>query len=124
METIKAKYASTQSELNTALDTGERVIIVQGNLYNEIKEVAEKSQKSKVAKSGGKAAVIVGLIVPLVSLEFGLIALAGGAISYILGKNADSLKSYDIDIDEVKKEIILSKKKGKDKVHKDDVIER
>ena len=113
METIKAKYASTQSELNNALDAGERVIIVQGNLYNEIKEVAEKSQKSKVAKSGGKAAVIVGLI-----------ALAGGAISYILGKNADSLKAYDIDIDEVKKEIILSKKKGKDKVHKDDVIER
>ena len=122
METIKAKYASTQSELNNALDAGERVIV--GNLYNEIKEVAEKSQKSKVAKSGGKAAVIVGLIVPLVSLEFGLIALAGGAISYILGKNADSLKAYDIDIDEVKKEIILSKKKGKGKVHKDDVIER
>ena len=116
METIKAKYASTQSELNNALDAGERVIVVQGNLYNEIKEVAEKSQKSKVAKSGGKAAVIVGLIVPL--------ALAGGAISYILGKNADSLKAYDIDIDEVKKEIILSKKKGKGKVHKDDVIER
>lgn len=67
METIKAKYASTQSELNNALDAGERVIVVQGNLYNEIKEVAEKSQKSKVAKSGGKAAVIVGLIVPLVS---------------------------------------------------------
>ena len=54
METIKAKYASTQSELNNALDAGERVIVVQGNLYNEIKEVAEKSQKSKVAKSGGK----------------------------------------------------------------------
>ena len=118
METIKAKYASTQSELNNALDAGERVIVVQGNLYNEIKEVAEKSQKSKVAKSGGKAAVIVGLIVPLVSLEFGLIALAGGEISYILGKNADSLKAYDIDIDEVKKEIILSKKKGKGKVHR------
>ena len=41
METIKAKYASTQSELNNALDAGERVIVGQGNLYNEIKEVAE-----------------------------------------------------------------------------------
>lgn len=124
MDTIKAKYVNSQAELNNALDTGERVIIVQGNLYNEIKEAAEKSQKSKVAKSGGKAAVIVGLIVPLVSLEFGLVALAGGAISYILGKNADSLKSYDINIDEVKKEIILRKEKGKGKVRKDDVIER
>ena len=54
----------------------------------------------------------------------GVAALAGGILSYVLGKNADSLKMYDIDIDEVKKEIILSKKKGKDKVHKDDVIER
>ena len=124
MDTIKAKYVNSQAELNNALDTGERVIIVQGNLYNEIKEAAEKSQKSKVAKSGGKAAVIAGLIVPLVSLEFGLVALAGGAISYILGKNADSLKSYDINIDEVKKEIILRKEKGKGKVRKDDVIER
>ena len=121
METIKAKYASTQSELNNALDAGERVIIVQGNLYNEIKEVAEKSQKSKIAKTGGKAAVILSLLLPT---TVGIAALAGGILSYILGKNADSLKLYDIDIDEIKKEIMLKKKKGKDKVHKDDVIDR
>lgn len=121
MEKIKAKYASSQNELNSALEAGERVIIVQGNLYNEIKDVAEKSQKSKVAKTGGKVAVVLSLVLPTV---VGVAALAGGILSYVLGKNADSLKMYDIDIDEVKKEIILSKKKGKDKVHKDDVIER
>lgn len=121
METIKAKYAITQSELNNALDVGERVIIVQGDLYSEIKDAAEKSQKSKIAKTGGKAAVVLSLILPT---TVGIAALAGGILSYVLGKNADSLKSYNIDIDEVKREIILSKKKGKGKVHKDDVIER
>ena len=43
METIKAKYAITQSELNNARDVGERVIIVQGELYRVLNDAGEKS---------------------------------------------------------------------------------
>ena len=121
MEKIKAKYASSQNELNSALEAGERVIIVQGNLYNEIKDVAEKYQKSKIAKTGGKVAVVLSLVLPAV---VGIASIASEILSYVLGKNADSINMEDIDIDEVKKEIVLSKKRRKDKEHKDEVIER
>lgn len=99
---------STKEELIKALEDERETIIVKGAAYNEIFEFAKKSQSSKNFKSIGIGAILLGaFILPGISAW---IATGVGAFAYGKGKVEDSLKKYkDIDVDEIKMEIILKR---------------
>ena len=98
---------TTKEELIKALDSEKATIVVKGSAYNEILEVARKSQSSKTFKNVGVGAMVAGaLILPGISAW---ISLGAGALAYKKGKVEDSLKKYKINVDEVKKEITLKR---------------
>lgn len=119
---ITAKVTDSKDELIKYFDEGEPVIIGVGQLYSDLKELAQKSQRSKLLKKGGIVAIVSGLIVIPGGLAY--LALGGGLVSYFAGKNTDSMKNYKVEIDEVKKELIFYREKGKNKYKKGDIIQR
>ena len=98
---------TTKEELIKALENEKETIVVKGSAYNEILEVARKSQSSKTFKNVGVGAMLAGaFILPGISAW---ISLGAGVLAYKKGKVEDSLKKYKINVDEVKKEITLKR---------------
>lgn len=111
--TIKPNIITTELELKEALDNEAIVIYIEDPMYSSIVDSAKKSNAGKIMNGGGLAALIMGLLV--VSGPLGWVMLLGGAVAKTMGKSMDSLQDYSVQIDEIRRRVMLYRKTGKNK---------
>ena len=110
---IHPVIVKTESELKQALDADATVIYIENPMYSSIIESVKRTAKGKIMSGGGLTAALLGLLVISGPLAW-IIGLGGAAVA-ALGSSMDSLKGYNVDVNEVSNRIMLFRKSGKNK---------